>query len=257
MLPETPQTVNVVLVATHRLATDLLAGWLTGGGLGCKIVPHYGLDLSADDGQGVDLIVLGNLLNVMAPADVEQWITALRARISRTALVVVSDSMDARHSVECLRAGANGFIPTSLSLPLAFAALRLVLSGGIYIPAMALGLEPMAPLVQVRARPQDPPPEPVADKVPDIPLGQVAAPLPEERAALAVLGLSPRESDILLLLQWGASNRLLAAKLGISENTVMVHVRNVMRKLGATNRTEAVYTARRMLRENAAAVSQS
>jgi DNA-binding NarL/FixJ family response regulator len=239
------RTTSVALVSTHRLATDLLAQWLSGSDLGFRIASHSDPATAIADKRPVDIVVLGNLLNIMEPSDVVAWIEARLARMPDIAVVVISDGEDGSHSVDCLRAGASGFIPTSLSLPVAFAALRLVLSGGIYIPAMALGLDPsrrQAPSeIQSRAdvAPQEVTPPPEA----------VAATLADERQILAKQGLSPRESDILLLLKRGASNRMMAAELGISENTVMVHMRNVMRKLGATNRTQAVYAASRGRRE--------
>ena len=58
-------------------------------------------------------------------------------------------------------------------------------------------------------------------------------------------GLTAREREVLGLLSEGATNRLIARRLFISERTVGVHVGNVLAKLGVSNRTEA---ARRVLR---------
>lgn len=58
-------------------------------------------------------------------------------------------------------------------------------------------------------------------------------------------GLSPREREVLALLDDGASNRRIATTLFIGEKTASVHVSNIMRKLGASNRGEAVAVARR------------
>jgi DNA-binding NarL/FixJ family response regulator len=52
--------------------------------------------------------------------------------------------------------------------------------------------------------------------------------------------LSERELEILKLVSEGKSNRLIAEHLLISENTVKYHLKNIMHKLGVTNRTEAV-----------------
>ncbi|SPJ25975.1 CsgBAC operon transcriptional regulatory protein [Palleronia abyssalis] len=51
--------------------------------------------------------------------------------------------------------------------------------------------------------------------------------------------LSDREREVLKALQRGLPNKLIADELRLSENTVKIHVRNVMRKLGVTNRTMA------------------
>ena len=57
--------------------------------------------------------------------------------------------------------------------------------------------------------------------------------------------LSGREIDVLKLMGEGLSNRAIAQHLFISENTVKYHVRNILQKLGAQNRTEAVTYAMR------------
>ena len=56
-------------------------------------------------------------------------------------------------------------------------------------------------------------------------------------------GLSPRESEVLDAVGSGMNNREIGRKLGISENSVKMHLKRVFFKLGATDRTEAVNLA--------------
>ena len=81
-----------------------------------------------------------------------------------------------------------------------------------------------------------------------------AQPILDQLAALAVpvrrgsepsTGLTPRESEVLGLLAEGRTNRQIARSLYISEKTVSVHVSNLLAKLGAAGRTEAVAIARK------------
>ncbi|MFF5987004.1 MadR family response regulator transcription factor [Prauserella flavalba] len=58
--------------------------------------------------------------------------------------------------------------------------------------------------------------------------------------------LTEREQGVLELLATGLSNRVVGERLFISETTVKFHVRNIMRKLGASTRAEAVYEASKM-----------
>jgi DNA-binding NarL/FixJ family response regulator len=55
--------------------------------------------------------------------------------------------------------------------------------------------------------------------------------------------LTDRESDVLRLLANGCSNREIATRLRISENTTRIHVSRILDKLGVTDRTQAVLVA--------------
>jgi two-component system nitrate/nitrite response regulator NarL len=49
---------------------------------------------------------------------------------------------------------------------------------------------------------------------------------------------------VMKILRQGASNKLIAKELGLSDNTVKVHIRQIIRKLAVTNRTQAAILAR-------------
>jgi len=55
--------------------------------------------------------------------------------------------------------------------------------------------------------------------------------------------LTPRETEVLSLLAKGLSNAEIAARIGRTEGTVKVHIKNILQKLDASDRTEAVTTA--------------
>lgn len=71
----------------------------------------------------------------------------------------------------------------------------------------------------------------------------VAAGPDETGSAAANETLTPRERDVLDLVAEGQSNRRVAERLGISDQTVKFHVASICGKLGALNRTEAVRIA--------------
>jgi two-component system nitrate/nitrite response regulator NarL len=69
---------------------------------------------------------------------------------------------------------------------------------------------------------------------------------PRPPAPAAVEPLTPREQEVLQLLAQGLPNKLIAARLGISDHTVKFHVNAILGKLGAQSRTEALAQAARL-----------
>jgi DNA-binding NarL/FixJ family response regulator len=149
---------------------------------------------------------------------------ALRARYAALPVVVLSSANDRASVVQALEGGAMGYIPKLSSNEVLVNALRLVLSGGIYIPPEILArLDPGA------ARSET---------------GTVSgARLPRTPADL---GLSGRQTQILKLLLEGKSNKLICRELDIAESTVKNHVTLVLKALNVTTRTQAVIAAARL-----------
>jgi DNA-binding CsgD family transcriptional regulator/tetratricopeptide (TPR) repeat protein len=73
-----------------------------------------------------------------------------------------------------------------------------------------------------------------------------AAPSSQRQDAQEILGLTPREAEVLSLLGRGYTNREIAATLVISVRTVSVHVSHILRKLGASGRLEAAAIIHRL-----------
>jgi DNA-binding NarL/FixJ family response regulator len=70
---------------------------------------------------------------------------------------------------------------------------------------------------------------------------------PDQKQGLdEILGLTPREAEVLALVARGYTNREIAAALVISVRTAGVHVSHILRKLGAPNRLEAAAIAHRL-----------
>jgi DNA-binding NarL/FixJ family response regulator len=130
-------------------------------------------------------------------------------------VVVVSASDDTAHMRKALDCGAAGFVPKSTARDVMVSALGLVLAGGIYVP-----------------------PELVHAPPPD--QGGPATLGPQGGTAT----LTARQQAVLRLIGQGRSNKQIARDLGLSQNTVKIHVAGVLRALGAANRTEAVMLAR-------------
>ena len=65
----------------------------------------------------------------------------------------------------------------------------------------------------------------------------------DEDETTVVESLTPRESEVIELVAEGLSNKAIAARLGISDQTVKFHLTSITGKLGAVNRTDAVRRA--------------
>jgi len=119
-------------------------------------------------------------------------------------IVIMSDSDDVNYVTRALKGGARGYIPTSLPFNVAVEAVRLVEAGGTFVPVSSLDLN--------------------RDK-----LGS---------AAKANDLLTQRQLMVVEALCQGMANKQIAYELSMSEHTVKVHLRHIMRKLNARNRTE-------------------
>jgi len=125
-------------------------------------------------------------------------------------VVIFSAHEDAEAMVEAVRAGARGYVVKGAPGTEIIAAIREVAAGGSYFRGAAAN----AIAREVRS-PRDPD------------------------------GLTPREREVIRLVSEGLSNKQIAQRLGIAERTAKFHVRQIMSKLGADNRAQAVALATR------------
>jgi DNA-binding NarL/FixJ family response regulator len=144
----------------------------------------------------------------------------LREHVSNLPLVLMSDFLQPKMAIELLREGINGYIPATLSPPVTIEALRLVCAGETFIPS---------DLLQYATDESQ--------------CGIVAS----DAHCVLQSGLTARQNSVLALLRQGKPNKIIAAELEISESTVKVYVRQIMKKLGAINRTHACYLLQRVL----------
>lgn len=74
----------------------------------------------------------------------------------------------------------------------------------------------------------------------------VGGPFVRDEAQVEALGLTPRELEILEFMAAGLSNREIAERAFVSENTVKTHASRVLEKLGAARRTQAIQRAKEL-----------
>ena len=164
-----------------------------------------------------DMIVLDLRMPDMTQ---DEGIQAIKARAGEALLVVLSASENPDEVRSALQAGARGFIPKASNPDVMLNALRLILSGEVYIPPIAMrnfGPAMPSPLQHSRqSRKKD-----------------SESPLDE---------LTPRQRDVLNRLAEGKSNRQIAEDLGLAEGTVKIHIAGILKTLRVSNRSQAIIT---------------
>lgn len=157
-----------------------------------------------------------------------QSLDRLKQKNASLRVVVLGDGGGSREVSEAMRAGADAYLARNEIGPdVLLKSLELTLLGVVLLPqGLILGREHG---VEEAARSRT-----------DYRLsaGKDAAPSADEELP-GIPGLSGREELILTHLMRGASNKLIARELGIAEATVKVHVKSLLRKLRAKNRTQA------------------
>jgi DNA-binding NarL/FixJ family response regulator len=143
-------------------------------------------------------------------------LSEISEQIGRCPAVILSDNEDPDLIVQMLGKNVRGYVPTSLSISVAVQAMELARAGGVFVPASSLI---------------------AAHRVPD-----GAANTVQKTNGL----FTARQAAVVDALRRGKANKIIAYELKMRESTVKVHVRNIMKKLHATNRTEVAYMANRL-----------
>jgi DNA-binding NarL/FixJ family response regulator len=160
--------------------------------------------------EPVDLLLL-DLRLVGMPGATE--LRRLRALFPAQKIVILADSDERETILDCLAAGASGYILKSTTVAQLLRALETVLSGDVFAPASLAGVTHPA----------------------------AAAPAP---ASPLLMHLTDRQVEVFHLLSEGCATKTIARRLGLAVGTVKVHLAAIYRVLGAHNRVEAIARAR-------------
>jgi DNA-binding NarL/FixJ family response regulator len=180
----------------------------------------------------VDLLLIDLMMPGMRSIESIQQICANWPDVP---VVVVSVKEDMQIIRQALRAGASGYIPKSSTPDVTINAIRLVLSGGIYIPPDALELR------SVPGREEE--------------LAALAEAQVSKTAATEEMPLTPRQIDVLDLIAEGKSNVEIGETLGLTAGTVKMHLTRIYRTLKAKSRTDALAKYGKLKRPGSGALS--
>jgi DNA-binding NarL/FixJ family response regulator len=145
---------------------------------------------------------------IVDPA-VGEEIKRILSEFEPTPVIVLADTDELGQIVKALEYGAKGYIPSSVSIDVCIEAIALALAGGIFVPASSI-LAMHQLLESGNTHP------------------------------LASMFTS-RQAEVVEALRRGKANKVIAYELNLRESTVKVHIRNIMKKVKATNRTEVAY----------------
>jgi DNA-binding NarL/FixJ family response regulator len=231
-LPSASQKSPVLVVIEHHaLVRTCILAVLKREFVGIDLVQMATIgELSGVQGKDVCLVLLdiGNQ-PVIDPA-FDEILALLAECCPNAAVALLSDRDDEATALAAIQRGVRGFFPTTICLEVALAGLRLVLAGGVYRPLSILKQDSAPDIEPIKAHNRVVEPS-VITGIPGVAKAAGDKPMIE---------LTPREQQVLAALKLGLPNKLIAARLRLSENTVKMHIQHIMRKCSAHNRTEAV-----------------
>lgn len=140
----------------------------------------------------------------------------VRARYPALPVIVVSGNEEPSVMRRAIAHGASGYIPKSSSLDNMAQAISAVLDGDVWLPVSAAGAQ------QTHLAPD------------------------EVDIAQRIRDLTPQQFRVLMMLADGLLNKQIAYELNVSEATIKAHMTAILKKLGASNRTQAVVAAARL-----------
>lgn len=170
------------------------------------------LDLRADSPDIVSVL----LLDQATESGSLRSVSDLRARWPDCKIIVMSSGCDSRTVIGAFQAGVDGYVGKHISCASLTEMIKLV----------ALG-EKIVPYEIVR----------------DLPSHAPRSELQENRLDASGAKLSDRQIDILRGLARGEPNKVISRRLSITEATVKVHVKSILRRIGVANRTQAAVWA--------------
>ncbi len=205
---------KAVLIDDHALFRDGLEGLLKRRGVEVRACSNGLEGIEATTVFKPDVVMVDLR---MPEIDGVQTLKMLREKDAKLPILILTTSDEATDLKECLRHEASGYLLKDMDPDDLVVALRKVIAGETVVAPELAGT--LAAIIQNRGD----------------------ASTEEEKTTFS--SLSPREMEILSHLTEGQSNKVIARHLGISDGTVKLHVKSILKKLGLHSRVEAAVLA--------------
>jgi DNA-binding NarL/FixJ family response regulator len=271
-----PASQAIVYFDPKPLTREPIARWLAS-----KFPEYQVLATDSDEevvwlGQArVDLVLV--LINLGYTDSLDEDLPGKLETFTRSVgdvpVAVLADGSEHAAVMTALACGLRGFIPTTMLGSAAIEVIRLLCAGGTYVPTASLiaksgpksvsltaafvrplpPARPSAALMHPRILPYE---RDACPQVGDDGFDSLAGPGKDAIFARFQGYFTPRQLEILNCLRRGLANKMIAYELKMRESTVKIHVRNIMKKLRATNRTQIVSMTWNMFEPGQSAASR-
>lgn len=167
----------------------------------------------------------------------------LSALLPGTPIIVLAGANDVELARTVINCGAKGYIPSTMGFETAVAVMRLALAGGTYVPPEIFLKTGASGALQAS--------QAISSQTDTLAVGFAPAKLEYP----ATSALTKRELAVVRAVQQGKSNKIIAYHLNMCESSVKIHMRNIMKKLSAKNRTDVAIRAQSILSTVSSTVS--
>ena len=213
---------RVLIADDHPLTTDALAAFVYAIKPTAEVLQANSFEDAVQQAAAAETLDLVMLDYRMPGIRGLEGLRIMLDRFPGVRIAMVSGYAEGPQMLAAIELGAVGFIPKDLALPAFTKALELIIMGETYVPARALRGRGLGEDTTGYR-------------------GSVSA--PGNRSPRA---LTAREREVLAWVSSGKPNKRIAELIGTKEMTVAFHLKNIFKKLGVSNRTEAAAEAAKM-----------
>ncbi|SDA38342.1 response regulator transcription factor [Mesorhizobium qingshengii] len=203
----------LVLLDERTLDRQCLAQCLTAYRVGKEILSFGSIEewRQQDDAPSASAIMLNLGSRKVTDTKTGNEIADLVNEARPIPVVILADTDELEQILRALSYGVKAYIPSSIRFEICVEAVNFVIAGGTFVPTNSfLALHKGTDTSVDVARPM---------------------------ASV----FTQRQEEVVQALRRGKANKIIAHELNLRESTVKIHIRNIMKKLKATNRTEVVY----------------
>lgn len=222
-IPDEPDQECLVILDPRALDRQCLASALTEHEIGMAVTALGTMEdwrerKASHSPLGAILYNLGS--RKVTDPNIPEELKRIASEFRSVPLVVLADTEDLLQILTAIECGARGYIPSSVGIDVCVEAINLAVAGGIFVPASSVLA--MRHLIDADSN--------------------------ETRSFAGMF--TQRQAEVAQALRRGKANKIIAYELKLRESTIKVHIRNIMKKLKATNRTEVAFKLNDLFIEN-------